>query len=78
MHRTLKTNGEFLFEELSVETWERGIGRPFKKILEHPYDDMFRKSEFIAALRELGFDVETGEASPASFYHFWGRATKVS
>lgn len=78
VHRTLKADGEFLFEELSVETWERGIGIPFKKILEHPYDDMFRKSEFIGALQELGFDVETGEASPASFYHFWGRATKVN
>ena len=28
VHRTLKVHGEFLFEDLSVETWERGIGIP--------------------------------------------------
>jgi ubiquinone/menaquinone biosynthesis C-methylase UbiE len=78
VHRTLRPGGEFLFEELSVETWNRGIGKPLKSVLEHPYDDMFFKQEFVDELDELGFDTETHENSPASFYHFWGRATKRS
>jgi SAM-dependent methyltransferase len=78
VHRLLEVDGEFLFEDLSVETWERGIGIPFKKIADHPYDEMFRKPEFVEELEALGFDVETHETSPFSFYHFWGRARKVS
>ncbi len=78
VHRTLKGQGEFLFEDLSLETWERGIGIPFKKISDHPYDEMFRKQEFIDELEVLGFDVQTHEGSPLSFYHFWGRAKKTS
>ena len=78
VHRTLKVHGEFLFEDLSLETWERGIGIPFKRITDHPYDQMFRKQEFTDELDALGFSVETHETSPFSFYHFWGRAEKVS
>jgi ubiquinone/menaquinone biosynthesis C-methylase UbiE len=76
VHRVLKTGGEFLFEDLSVETWERGIGIPFKRMTQHPYEQMFRKQEFIDELVALGFDVATHEASPLSFYYFWGRAEK--
>mgnify|MGYP001820418807 FL=1 len=78
VHRTLKVHGEFLFEDLPVETWERGIGIPFKKIADHPYEQMFRTQEFIDELVSLGFAVEIHENSPFSFYHFWGRAEKMS
>lgn len=78
VHRTLKAGGEFLFEELSTETWKTGIGRPLKSILEHPYDDMFSKPEFVKKLTELGFETETRESSPLSFFYFWGRATRTS
>jgi len=78
VHRTLKIHGEFLFEDLPLETWERGIGIPFKRIADHPYDQMFRKQEFVDELKGLGFAVETYENSPFSFYHFWGRGEKVS
>jgi hypothetical protein len=61
-----------------IETWERGIGIPFKRILEHPYDEMFKKQEFVGELKALGFDVEIHENSPLGFYHFWGRAEKTS
>lgn len=77
VNRVLSPGGEFLFEDLSVETWERGIGIPFKKIADHPYDEMFRKPEFVGELEALGFDVETHETSPLTFYHFWGRARKA-
>ncbi|NNC57944.1 MAG: class I SAM-dependent methyltransferase [Woeseiaceae bacterium] len=76
IHRTLRTNGEFLFEELSLDTWESGIGRPLKKILDHPYDRMFRQQEFVDELNKLGFETETYEKKPLSFHYFWGKATK--
>jgi hypothetical protein len=39
---------------------------------------MFREQEFVDELKALGFDVETHDNSPFSFYHFWGRAEKLS
>jgi ubiquinone/menaquinone biosynthesis C-methylase UbiE len=77
VHRTLKLHGEFLFEDLSLETWNRGIGIPFKRTLDHPYDQMFKKQEFVDELLSQGFAVESQESSPLSFYHFWGRAQKL-
>lgn len=78
VHRTLKNNGEFLFEDLSLETWERGVGRPLKRFFDHPYDRMFRRQEFVDELNKLGFETETYDENPLSLYHFWGRAAKVS
>ena len=78
VHRTLKVGGEFLFEDLPLETWERGIGIPFKRIADHPYDQMFRKQEFVNELVTLGCRVDTHENRPFSLYHFWGRAEKIT
>ena len=76
--RVLRANGEFLFEDLPLETWERGVGIPFRRMSDHPYDQMFRQQEFVDELSSHGFAVETYETSPFSFYHFWGRAGKTS
>ena len=78
VHRALQVGGEFLFEDLPLETWEKGIGILFRRIADHPYDQMFRKQEFVGELEALGFVVETHENRPFSFYHFWGRAEKVA
>ena len=78
VHRALRVGGEFLFEDLPLETWEKGIGIPLRRIVEHPYDEMFRKQEFVGELEALGFVVESHENRPFSFYHFWGRAEKVA
>jgi SAM-dependent methyltransferase len=78
VHRTLKVGGEFLFEDLPRETWERGPGIPFKRILDHPYEQMFRKREFVEELQALGFTVEVRDNRPLGFYYFWGRAEKLS
>lgn len=78
VHRVLRVGGEFLFEDLSLETWERGIGRPLRNILDHPYSQMFTTQEFVDELASLGFAVDTYENSPLSFYYFWGRALKTS
>ena len=78
VHRTLKVQGEFLFEDLSLETWERGIGIPFKKIADHPYEQMFTQQDFVDELSAQGFAVKTHESSPLSFHYFWGSAKKIS
>ena len=78
IHRTLRIGGEFLFEDLPAETWERGIGIPSKKIADHPYEQMFRKQEFVDELVRLGCSVTVHENRPLSLYHIWGRAEKVS
>ena len=78
IHRILKVGGEFLFEDLPAETWERGLGIPSSKIADHPYDRMFRKNEFVDELATLGCKVEVYENRPLSLYHFWGRAKKIS
>ncbi len=78
VHRVLKSDCEFLFEELCLETWERGIGVPVKRLTDHPYDEMFSMREFADELSSLGFAVEMQESSPLSFYHFWGRALKTA
>ena len=76
VHRTLRVGGEFLFEDLPLETWERGIGIPSRRIADHPYDQMFRKHEFVDELVRLGCELEIHEDRPLSLYHFWGRAEK--
>lgn len=76
VHRTLKVHGEFLFEDASAETWERGIGIPFKRILDHPYEQMFTMQQFADELEGLGFDVEMHEDNFFGLHHFWGRAQK--
>ena len=78
VHRTLRVGGEFLFEDLPAETWERGIGKPSKRIADHPYDHIFRKQEFFDELVRLGCKVDMHESRPLSLYHFWGRAEKIS
>jgi ubiquinone/menaquinone biosynthesis C-methylase UbiE len=78
VHRTLRVGGEFLFEDLPVETWERGVGIPSRRIADHPYDQMFRKHEFVDELVSLGCEVDMYENRPLSLYHFWGRAEKLS
>ncbi|MFC1691588.1 class I SAM-dependent methyltransferase [Nanoarchaeota archaeon] len=57
--RTLKPKGIVVLEELSKETFESGIGKHSKKHLDHPYEEMFRKDEFINHLKKLGFKIKT-------------------
>ena len=35
VQKILRSGGEFLFEDLSAETWERGIGILLKRISDH-------------------------------------------
>jgi len=57
MHRILKPGGMFILKELSIETFETFFGKISRRFVEHPYDDMLRKDEFLAYLEQKGFRI---------------------
>lgn len=58
LHRIIKPNGLLIIKELSIETFETFFGKISRKFVEHPYDDMFRKDEFIDYIKQKGFKLE--------------------
>ena len=58
LHRIIKPNGLLIIKELSIETFETFFGKISRKFVEHPYNDMFRKDEFINYLKQKGFKLE--------------------
>ncbi|NQV92020.1 class I SAM-dependent methyltransferase [Candidatus Woesearchaeota archaeon] len=56
--RVMKPNGELILEDLSVETWKTFLGRFYKRVLDHPYKQMYTKKEFITHLKRLGFIIQ--------------------
>jgi len=55
--RVLKPKGEFILEEVSIETFTKGIGRLWRKLLDHPYDYMFTPKQFTDYLNQTGFEI---------------------
>ncbi|NTV23731.1 MAG: class I SAM-dependent methyltransferase [Nanoarchaeota archaeon] len=62
LRRVLKPGGELILEELSIESFETCIGKAYRKLLDHPYDRMFTRKEFVSYLSKSGFRVEKEEA----------------
>jgi len=57
LKRVLKPGGQLLIEDLSTETFATPFGRLLKKILDHPYSSMYKRSEFLEYLKSIGFKV---------------------
>jgi len=57
LHRILKPKGQLIIEDLSLETFETLPGRFYRKILDHPYQSMYREEEFIGYLGRIGFKI---------------------
>ena len=57
MHRVIKPDGLLIIKELSIETFETPFGRIARRFVEHPYDSMLRKGEFLEYLEQKGFNV---------------------
>jgi len=55
MKRVLKDEGELILEELSIDSFVNLSGRLWRKLLDHPYDEMFSTAEFLDALAATGF-----------------------
>lgn len=57
MARVLKPGGLLVMDELSAESFERGLGPYFKKRTAHPYEEMFTAESLRSALEGLGFSL---------------------
>jgi ubiquinone/menaquinone biosynthesis C-methylase UbiE len=61
--RVLKPNGELLLEELSIETFTGGFGYVLRKLLKHPYQQMYSVQEFTDYINEIGFQINISKYS---------------
>ena len=57
LYRVLAQGGRLYLEEPSVESFQRGPGRVWRALLDHPYDRMFTIPEFKEGLAEAGFAI---------------------
>lgn len=71
LHRVLKPGGYLHIEDGSIEAFTRtGFGRFLRRILDHPYEQMYTKKAFEQELNQLGF--ETINADELTKVHmFW-------
>jgi ubiquinone/menaquinone biosynthesis C-methylase UbiE len=63
LRRVLKPDGELILEELALESFRGFPGSLWKKILDHPYKDMFTFGEFEKYLDEIGFEITNRKVS---------------
>ncbi len=57
LYRVLKPGGYLILEDLSIETFSTPFGKFLRKILVHPYKEMFKRDEFITYLKKTGFKI---------------------
>lgn len=57
MRRIIKPDGLLIIKELSIETFQTPFGRLARRFVEHPYDSMLGKDDFIQYLEQKGFKV---------------------
>jgi ubiquinone/menaquinone biosynthesis C-methylase UbiE len=62
MKRVIRPGGEFIVKDLSIETFETLVGRIARKVVHHPYNDMFRELEFVDYLKAIEFRVSYYES----------------
>jgi len=68
LHRVVKPGGLLIIKELSIETFETPFGRLARRFVEHPYDDMLRKDEFLEYIERKGFNII--DCRPHSMMYF--------
>ena len=72
LKRVLKPRGELILEDLSIETFTRGIGRLWKIISDHPYQSMYQRDQFTKFLTQIGFSVlNYKESNPMKMVNFF-------
>lgn len=57
LHRVIKPHGLLIIKELSIETFETPLGRIARRFVEHPYDAMFKKNDFLKYIEQAGFEI---------------------
>ena len=58
INRILKKNGQAFIYDNSIESFKTLWGRVSRIISKHPYDSMYKKSEFINYLKSIGFKIQ--------------------
>ncbi len=72
LRRVLKPDGEVLLEDLSIDSFSKGIGKVWQKILDHPYPTMYSHRQFTAFLAETGFEIRHyKESNPLGLLKFF-------
>src|SRR3990172_3050587 len=76
--RVLRPGGVFMAEELSAESFRNLPGRLGKALLDHPYEEMFSREQFMEQLMVSGFTIlKAVDANPLGlFKHFALEARK--
>lgn len=57
LKRVLKPGGELIIEEMSSDSFSTGMGKVLRKILDHPYDQMYSNNEFVQFLKDKNFEI---------------------
>jgi ubiquinone/menaquinone biosynthesis C-methylase UbiE len=67
VHRVLKPKGQFILEDLSIESFRLPvIGWLLRVLLDHPYGEMYLREEFFEFVGKNGFKVIAQKENP-----FW-------
>jgi ubiquinone/menaquinone biosynthesis C-methylase UbiE len=70
--RVLKPKGEFLVEDLSIDSFSMGIGNLWRKLSDHPYEFMYTPKQFTDFLKEIGFCINNfKEFNPLKIIRFF-------
>lgn len=77
VHRVLKPDGTFYIEDFSIETFTKPlIGKGLRRILDHPYREMYSFDELMHGLNNAGFKIlKVKRLKP---YAFWIVAKKLN
>ena len=70
LKRVLKSKGQLIIEDLSIETFSTPFGKLMKKLLDHPYDSMPKEGEFLVYLKKIGFKVAVHKNYSALIRYF--------
>ena len=72
LKRVLKPDGELLIEDLSLDSFTKGMGRLWKILSDHPYESMYTAKEFKEYLYEIGFNIiNYKESNPLKLVKFF-------
>ena len=55
LKRVLKPGGQLFIDDLSCESFDTMMGKLWMKLLDHPYENMYKRVQFIKYLENLGF-----------------------
>lgn len=70
--RVLKPKGEFIVEDLSIDSFSMGIGNLWRILSDHPYQFMYTPKEFTEFLNDIGFYINNyKEFNPLKFIRFF-------